>query len=191
MWAIDGGYEECAMLLIHQTSPLASCLDGTHAIHLAARKKMPNVIKALALSGAHLDARDQKGRTALHHACLASSTSCCKELIMHGAQGNLDDNQSVPPWGYALFKAWKDGFELLSSLDDLQHPTRMNNARDFIIQLENEPQKLDLQIYSGVSSAHFPDMMTRAKLWVDSVQTKVAIDAVVIEPHAASKKARL
>lgn len=191
MWAIEGGHEECAMLLISKTSPQAACLDGTQAIHLAASHKLKNVIKAIALSGANLDARDGKGRTALHHACLSRSEMCCQELIKHGARGDVDDDEGIPAWGYALFKAWKAGFELLSPLDDLQRPSRLTNANTLIHMLSSDPKKLDFQIHSGVASPHFPEVMTRAKLWVESVQCKVAIAGELPEPHTLVKKARL
>lgn len=191
MWAIEGGYEECAMLLISKTSPQAAAPDGTQAIHLAARQKLQNVIKAIALSGANLDARDGKGRTALHHACLSRSEMCCQELIMHGARGDLNDGEGIPAWGYALFKAWKAGFELLSPLDDLQRPARLTNANTLIHILDTEPRKLDFQIHSGIASPHFPEVMNRVKLWFESVQCKAAIAGELPEPRAPAKKARL
>ncbi len=67
--AIENGQEAAALFLIqHNCDVNASCEDGLTPLMLAARRGMVVVMEALLAKGAWINATDDHGERALHHA---------------------------------------------------------------------------------------------------------------------------
>eukprot|EP00931_Biecheleriopsis_adriatica_P087093 TRINITY_DN61612_c0_g1_i1.p1 TRINITY_DN61612_c0_g1~~TRINITY_DN61612_c0_g1_i1.p1 ORF type:complete len:926 (+),score=200.18 TRINITY_DN61612_c0_g1_i1:27-2780(+) len=71
---------------------------GRAAIHLAARKDFPDIIKLLARNGADVDTTDTDGWTALHHACFNGNSKCVQELIRLNASLFIKGNGGMTPF---------------------------------------------------------------------------------------------
>lgn len=64
-------------------------------LHYAARNGNPEIIKLLLDSGAHVNAEDSEGWTALHHASYHGHRGCVELLLDRGADINCRTKQGL------------------------------------------------------------------------------------------------
>ena len=85
------GHIECIQLLIEIGDADCNSTYGTgiSALHIAAGKGWQQIIKLLLSSGAKVDAVDNQGNTALHHACNAMKKECIVALIEGGCNTQI------------------------------------------------------------------------------------------------------
>ena len=92
-------------LLDAGADPLHATKDGSIALHISARSRVPNVVgiilELLKTSSAHriLDAvnyQDKEGRTPLFYACASGSFESATLLVQAGAETDFEDYQSSP-----------------------------------------------------------------------------------------------
>ncbi len=74
---------------------------GKQPIIFAAAEGDLAMVRLLLDRGADIESRAQDGATALHIACMISSTSLSKLLIERGAEINPQDNDGSTPLDYA------------------------------------------------------------------------------------------
>lgn len=122
--------------------PSAATLEGLTPLHLAARAREPNIIGML-LSELrsryddrimhHLEAKDELGRTPLHHACRSGRYESVSLLLAAGADPQVQDKAGLTPLGacteFEDEQALWNGFKRASSW------TRQN------FHLHNKPQR--------------------------------------------------
>jgi ankyrin repeat protein len=65
---------------------------GTTALHLAAERNRPQVIKLLLSRGAIVNAVDAKGNTAFHYACIGNYRECIWTLLQFGCNTSTKNN---------------------------------------------------------------------------------------------------
>ena len=82
--AINQGRKEIAKLLLSRSSDVS--------LHTAAYVGDLQRVEKLIDGGANVDAKDQKGQTALHYAAKAGQTAVARLLIAHGADVNAGDD---------------------------------------------------------------------------------------------------
>ncbi|CAJ1330344.1 unnamed protein product [Effrenium voratum] len=92
--AVFHGKKDCVEALVRVQDPLKGMklhlqgknARGRAALHLAARKDLPEIAKLLISSGADADVKDIDGWTPLHHACFNGNSAVVRELLAGGAQ---------------------------------------------------------------------------------------------------------
>lgn len=111
-WALRGGdLSILAQLLTIPLSPLPGVpqtlkLDsrnafGGQAIHIAAEEGSTELLAALLLRGADINARDKRGKTPLMCAAHRNQPGAAQFLFRHGADCNLFDNENASAVHYA------------------------------------------------------------------------------------------
>ena len=92
--------EMASLLLINGASPLNMNNTGVMALHLATDN--PGLTKDLLDRGAPLNARESRGRTALHFAIEKSNLPTIEILLMQGADLSIEDGASRTPIQLAI-----------------------------------------------------------------------------------------
>ena len=91
-----------AKKLIPHANLQATDSDGRNALHLAAHKNDPEIIKALAEKGARLDAKDKDGKTPLFTAAEKNKHQSLGALLSAEANPNLPDERGRLPLTHAI-----------------------------------------------------------------------------------------
>ena len=92
--------EMASLLLINGASPLNMNSTGVMALHLATGN--PSLTKDLLDRGAPLNAREGRGRTALHFAIEKSNLPTIEILLMQGADLSIEDGANRTPMQLAI-----------------------------------------------------------------------------------------
>ncbi len=97
VWDKDGRIT--LLLLKSGCDPNLVHVDGKTPLILAANAGSLDALKHLLMSGAKIDARDERGRTALHYSMARNQVEFCKLLVAHGANLTAtDDSGQIPGW---------------------------------------------------------------------------------------------
>ena len=97
------GERRMRWLLFKGAEPFVVTRDGQSALHIAARARQSNVLGLLVdLCLLHnrldfINDEDQRGRTALHYACLSGRIESVRILLDSGANPNLVDSRNLSP----------------------------------------------------------------------------------------------
>ena len=86
---------------------------GDRPLHRATYGEHPDTVELLLDNGADIDARNEKGWTALHVAALCGNTRVMKILIGRGADVNAADHEDVTPLHMAAESGCYDAAKLL------------------------------------------------------------------------------
>ena len=70
---------------------------GDNALHLAARKKDPALVKTLIEAGAQVDTQNNEGQTVLHLACILGDEDTVRVLFMARASPSITDLEDRVP----------------------------------------------------------------------------------------------
>ena len=70
---------------------------GDNALHLAARKKDPALVKTLIEAGAQVDTQNNEGQTVLHLACILGDEDTVRVLFMARASPSITDVEDRVP----------------------------------------------------------------------------------------------
>ena len=97
---------------------------GDNALHLAARKKDPALVKTLIEAGAQVDAQNSEGQTVLHLASILGDEDTVRVLFMARASPSITDLEDRVPIhlaaerGYSKYKSKirKSSFPFLISV---------------------------------------------------------------------------
>ena len=74
----------------HGANPSLIDANGLNALHMAARKSLPSVIKKICeVKIADVDSQDTRMNSALHYSTIASGLESCKILLENGACPHL------------------------------------------------------------------------------------------------------
>jgi ankyrin repeat protein len=98
--ALIGKNPEIVAKLLSEKN-LNESINGVSPLHIASWNCSPKIIDLLILKGAHLNARNKKGKTPLH---IASENNCLKgamALLESGADPNLRDESGKLAFDYA------------------------------------------------------------------------------------------
>ena len=92
-YAALGGDLACMVALkeagVPQSEIIATDSAGLQPVHYAAQRGHTLVLDYLLLNGAQLDARDNKGRTALHWACYCKQAMTVQWLVRQGSDQSV------------------------------------------------------------------------------------------------------
>lgn len=102
--AAEHGHKDIAeTLLAKGANPLKTDAQGRSPLHLAAHNGNDALVKLLLEQpGVNVNAVDDFGRTALHHACLREKDDAAKALLAAGAQADLYDKNGFTPLQLAV-----------------------------------------------------------------------------------------
>ncbi len=90
---------------------------GPALVAAAARGDRAEVERLLA-AGAHVDARDARGRTAVMAAAYGHHTDTVAVLVAAGADANLRDDDRATPFLHAGAQGWIDVLEVVAPVSD-------------------------------------------------------------------------
>ena len=88
----------------NERADVNSCgIEHKTALHFAVCENKVDAVKILIHYGANIEARTDKGRTALHIASILGETEICGFLLTAGACANCQDKDQDTPCHYAAF----------------------------------------------------------------------------------------
>ena len=97
-WASWNGHDNIGELLLDNGADIDALTYNETPLILACDKgRHASFTKLLLNRGCAVDATDDDGDTALHHACWRGSTQCVKELLAHGADTHMKNNDGDTP----------------------------------------------------------------------------------------------
>lgn len=70
---------------------------GDTAMHLAARKKDPHLLKTMIEAGAQIDSQNNEGQTVLHVSCMMGDEDSVRVLFMARANAGIPDYEDRVP----------------------------------------------------------------------------------------------
>lgn len=143
--------KECVEALIRIQDPLRGLklqmqgrnARGRAALHVAARKDLPEIAKLLISNGADPDVKDVDGWTPLHHACFNGNSGMVKELLHGGA--NLYIRGSGGFTLYMVTKLPQKATELNDAALGLVQPSEGVDFSKRIIPILKDEQMTPLQ----------------------------------------------
>mmetsp|Transcript_78758 Transcript_78758/g.138992 ORF Transcript_78758/g.138992 Transcript_78758/m.138992 type:complete len:902 (-) Transcript_78758:106-2811(-) len=110
---------------------------GRTALHIAARKELPEIIKLLLSNSADADVQDVDGWTPLHHACFNGSGESMKELLAGGASLFVRGNGGLTPFNASKLPE-KAGTFSDQEIKLIQPPPEIDFAKGIIPILKDE-----------------------------------------------------
>jgi len=143
--------KECAEALIRIQDPLRGLklqmqgrnARGRAALHVAARKDLPEIAKLLISNGADPDVKDVDGWTPLHHACFNGNSGMVKELLHGGANLYIRGTGGFTP--YMVTKLPQKATELNDAALGLVQPSEGVDFSKRIIPILKDEQMTPLQ----------------------------------------------
>jgi len=110
-------------------------LDVVNIVDLVLEDYGSKFIDTALKHGINKDRRDDKGRTALMHACKLGKKKIVKVLMKNGAAIDIDDNEGNDVWDHASLSGEEEILELLKNYDELSAPN--HNPRELVKILSN------------------------------------------------------
>jgi len=143
--------KECVEALIRIQDPLRGLklqmqgrnARGRAALHVAARKDLPEIAKLLISNGADPDVKDVDGWTPLHHACFNGNSGMVKELLHGGANLYIRGSGGFTP--YMVTKLPQKATELNDAALGLVQPSEGVDFSKRIIPILKDEQMTPLQ----------------------------------------------
>ncbi|CAE7776694.1 secG [Symbiodinium sp. CCMP2592] len=143
--------KECVEALIRIQDPLRGLklqmqgrnARGRAALHVAARKDLPEIAKLLISNGADPDVKDVDGWTPLHHACFNGNSGMVKELLHGGANLYIRGTGGFTP--YMVTKLPQKATELNDAALGLVQPSEGVDFSKRIIPILKDEQMTPLQ----------------------------------------------
>jgi ankyrin repeat protein len=119
-YSIEKKHYEMAKLLLDSGSTVD---DGGELLCRAARSDFPDGISLLLERGVNVDAKDSRGKSALHDASLGGN-SCVEALLKAGANPNLLDHSNLTPLMCSIISSKSDATERLIKSGAALNPRR-------------------------------------------------------------------
>ena len=153
--------------------------ENVNSLHLAVLKKDATMVRMLLRYVKNLDARTNRGTTALHNACNFQLVDIVKILLENGANQNIIETEyDFYPIFYAIVQNNVEITKLL--IDYGTNPNHQDYVGNTIIHytiMNNHMQILDYII------AHYTIKSKNTTVYVESINNKINIGGDYIDPN--------